>query len=656
MQCCETACVPEAAEGTSENTRVARWIRIAVSGLIAVNTMAVGLSVNLSAMAPTDRATLETILFVATLVVASLLAPPLFRHAWERLREGQMSAELLFIAGIAGALGASIMTMVTGAGDIYFEVASILLVVYAIGDEVSAMSKRRGMRIARDWLDLSPVCRIRTCCGHERELPIEEVEAGQLVVVHPGEAIPIDGEVVEGESLLSEEHVTGEAAPAVKRPGDDVFAGGHVVDSTLVIRTTKAAGQRMVDQIVASVDRAWNRPSRWQREADRVVKWFFPVVAVATLTTFAGWSWFDGWETGLLNSLAVLLVACPCALGFAVPLAVWQSLGRMASRGLVAGGGDVVERLAGVDTVVFDKTGTLTRTSDRILDVVTPESSPWSRRSVLAMATAVENTSRHPLARAFRSNATGSWVVESTRLIPARGIEGTVRNDAGERYTVQIGTPELTAATGELEMLRRVIRSDAGAHELVVIIDGRLAALAAIDETPHHAVEETRARLAALGLSSILSTGDRDERARRLGFEEVHARQTPEDKRAHVERLRAEGRRVLFVGDGVNDAAAMAEADVGISASSGAALATDVADLTWHGRDPLAIADAIERARDGVTVIRGNLAWAAVYNLLGVSVAAAGFLHPVLAAVLMVGSSLFVTIRTSTRLAPEVDN
>jgi heavy metal translocating P-type ATPase len=454
---------------------------------------------------------------------------------------------------------------------------------------------------------------------------------------------------------LAEEHVTGEAAPAVKRPGDEVFAGAHVVDSTLVIETTHASGDRLIDGIVASVERAWRRPSKYQKEADRVVAWFFPVVAAATLMTFAGWAWFVDVRTGLLHSLAVLLVACPCALGFAVPLAVWQTLGRFASGGLVADGGDVVERLAAVDTAVFDKTGTLTKTSDRLIDLVTHPDSGLKRADVLQLASAVEATTQHPLANAFRAEVASDAVVESTRLIPGRGVEGVVRTGNLSR-TVFVGLPDDTDA--RLPSLRRASRREPGAHEIVIVIDGETVGLAAIDETPHAALAETRQALEELGIRSILATGDREIRANRLGFDVVYAQQKPEDKRVLVESLRAEGRRVLFIGDGVNDAAGMAEADVGIAASSGAELATDVADLVWFGRDPLVIPDAIERARTSVRTIRENLAWAAAYNLVGMSVAAAGLLHPVFAAVLMVGSSLFVTLRTTIQtgdsLADEV--
>ncbi len=650
MQCCD---VSENAEmkpvDADEPTHTARWVRIIVSGFIAVNSMAVGLAVNLSTMPAAHRATVETLLLLATIVVAVLLAPPLVRRAFSRLREGSLSAELLFIAGIVGAVGVSIMTMLSGTGDVYFEVASILLVLYAIGDEVSAASKRQGITAARDWANLAPTCRVRSCCGKERTIPVEDVDVGQRVVVHPGESIPVDGEVLEGESLLAEEHVTGEAAPAVKRPGDSVFAGAHVLDCTLVVKTTRPAGARLIDEIVESVQNAWSRPSKYQREADRVVAWFFPTVAVATLLTFAGWSWFVDLETGLLNALAVLLVACPCALGFAVPLAVWQTLGQLASKGLVADGGDVVERLAGADTVVFDKTGTLTTTSDRILDIVAHPDSALDRDRVLELASAVEATTQHPLSQAFRSSVDPCMIVESTRILPGRGVEGRVRVSDGREHTVRIGTPEIAGDPHRLVELRRLIRSEKGAHEIVITVDGETAGLAAIDETPHHALKETLEKLERLGIQSILATGDNEVRAARLGFSRVHARQKPDDKRALVESLRNEGRRVLFIGDGINDAAGMAEADVGIAASSGADLAADVADLVWYGRDPRIVPTAVDAARRSVRTIRENLAWAAAYNLAGMSVAAAGLLHPVFAAVLMVGSSLFITLRTTVQ-------
>lgn len=655
MECCSKTETPAhrlSKEAELEDDRkIVRWIRIAAGAIIAVNMMAVSLAVNLSELSTGDRFVLESILLVATVIVAALTSSRLLVTAWEQLTALEPRTESLFVVGIAGALGASIFAMMQESGAVYFEVAAILLVIYALGNEVTGSSKRRGLRLATDWLEIAPTCRVRSCCGSESEKPVADVKVGERVVVHPGESVPVDGTVSTGEALLADDHISGESSPAVCRPDDTVYAGSHVVDATIVVTTTRAAGQRVIDEIVASVEASWENPSRLQRQADRLVGWFFPLVAVATIATFVGWTWAAGWQVGLMNSLSVLLVACPCALGFALPLAIWHTLGSAARRGVVATGGEVVEELAAVDTVVLDKTGTLTASGQEVVDfVVRPD---LSRSDLRSMVAALEATSEHPLARAFRSWDSGAFRAMTSRIVPARGVEGDVVDASGASHHLFIGRPDESDA---VSALRHELRARSGSHELIVRIDGQPAAMAAIDEQLHHRLDATLQKLHDLGLTVIIATGDDEVRARRIGVERVHSRSTPSEKRDLVAELRREGGHVLFVGDGINDAAAMAKANVAMAVGEGTALASRVSSLQWFGRDPTAIPALIEDARNAVDTIRKNLRWAALYNIVGISIASAGLLHPVVAAVLMVGSSLYVTLGTTHSLAdPDPD-
>ncbi|QDG53662.1 cation-translocating P-type ATPase [Persicimonas caeni] len=656
MKCCEqpAGSIPAVDQSPSDHSA---WVAIGIGAMFAANSMIVGLSINISTMEPQMRRLVELGLLGATIIVGALLAGPLLSSAWHKLRQRQLSFEFLFLSGIVGAMGVSIFSMVRGHGPIYFEVASLLLVIYAIGNEVGRASRQRGLTLARSWIDDNPTCRIVTCCGQEHELRLDEVAVGQTVRVLPGESLPVDGKVTAGVGFVQESQLTGESFAAVKRPGDTVHAGSIAMDAMFEVDVSAAHGSRLIDRIAHSVEQAWAQPSQWQRQADRLVRWFLPLVMVVTATTFLTWTLIDSWQTGLFNALAVLLVACPCAMGFAIPLAIWMTLGNFAARGLVSSGGDCVERLVEVDTVVFDKTGTLTSQDHRMVDLVVREG--LDRTWLHALAGAVEETSNHPVARAFHRNpADGerpSFGVRASRSLPGLGVEATVQSRGSDQLiSVRIGTDHLVPPQDEplFDMLAKRLHAEIGARRLAVVVDGRLAAVAAVDETPHNGLDQLLTRLETLDITPVLMTGDRSTRANRLGFPEVYAEQSPEQKRARVAQMESEGRRVAFVGDGVNDAAAMASSTVSISASHGSDLAVGVADLTWHGSDPTVVAEAVDRARQAVSLVRSNLLYAASYNAIGMSAAALGLLHPVLAAVIMVASSAFVTWRTAFAMEP----
>jgi heavy metal translocating P-type ATPase len=613
--------------------------------------MVVGLATNVSEMPASTERMLDLILLVVTLLVAVLVARPLMKNFWDSLKNREITFEFLFVSGIVGAMGASVASMVHGTGPIYFEIASLLMVIYALGDRIGAISKARSLEAARAWLDANPTCRIEDADGTTLDLPLSAVSEGEIALVFAGEEVPVDGTVAGGEAYLRTSQVTGESRPVVVREGDRVLAGSHVLDATLRIRVAAAAGARAIDSIADRVLRAWDRPSSWQQTANRLVRYFFPAVAAITLATFVGWTWFDSWQTGLINALAVLLVACPCAMGFAVPLAIWMTLGRFARRGLVGHSGDSVERLADVDVVVFDKTGTLTAGTEHLVDVVVDDRHARSR--ILEIAAAVESTSQHPIARAFQAspiipNQSQFRVIES-RYVPARGVEATLEDPlTAERFEVFIGRVDPTY----LGDLASRLHADGSARELGICIDGALVAVAAVDEHPLEGIDELESELARLGITTALLTGDTADRAARIGIAEQRADMTPEQKAEYVDKLVERGHHVLYVGDGLNDAGGMASSHVSIAHARGSDLAVDLADLTWHGDRPAVIPAAIESARESVSLIRQNLYYAAGYNLIGIGAAAAGVLHPVAAAVIMVVSSLFVTWRTVQALDP----
>jgi Cu2+-exporting ATPase/Cu+-exporting ATPase len=653
MECCDSETTPRSPP--QEESADREWIKLGISALLAGNAMVVGLTLNLSTLAPNVRLFIEIALLGSTIIVFDLLGRRLLRKVWQAIIEREVTFEFLFLAGMLGALGISISSMIRGEGPVYFEVTSLLLVVYTAGDRVGRVSRQRGLEAARDWEVDDQECRRITPCGHTERVPLDAIAKGDLVAVEPGETVPVDGVIERGEGFVRDAHVTGEWASAVKRPGDRVFAGSDAIDASLVIQTEGPEGERMIDAIRASVEQAWQRPSEWQVEADRIVRWFFPAVVAFTALTFGYWAWVADWQQALFNALSVLLIACPCALGFAVPLAVWMTLGSYADAGLIARGGDVVERLARCDTAVFDKTGTLTAEAGHLVDLVAADG-PEGRDRAFALARTLEQASDHPVAAAFQTGATadgGRWRLVTSRPIPGAGIEGTVRNtEGGGEQEVAVGTAALVPEDQKetFRSLTDTLRGPDGVRHLAIVADGRVIAAAAVAERPADRLDMMLDSLEAAGVRPLLVTGDRPERAHRLGFDDVYSEMKPDQKERLVDRLQKAGRRVVYIGDGVNDAGAMAAADVGIAKADGSELTVDVADVTWHGDDPTDLSSALQRARGAVSTIRSNLGYALVYNVVGIGAAAAGWLHPVFAAVLMVSSSLFVTWRTAITL------
>ncbi len=637
--------------GPAEPFDLARWWRVGVGLLIAANAMTISLALHASEVTAGDRRGLNLALGALALVSLLLLGWPLARGAWSAMRRRRIAMEGLFLLGVTGAFAGSVLGAVTGVGETYFETVCILLAVYSFGQQLAAGAERRALGATLAWAPGQTECMVLGDHGEPVRIAVSELRVGDVVVVEPGETIAADGVVVAGEAFVREAEMTGELQAAVRRSGDRVWAGTHAVDAMLHVRATASGGQRRIDHIVDAVERARAIPSSLQSQADRAVAWLLPAaVAIATVTGIA-WTAGAGWRAGLFNAMAVLLVACPCAFGLATPLAVWTAVGRLAARGIVLRGGDALERLAAVDTVVFDKTGTLTEAQASLLDFAVAGPDP---ADVRAMVAAVERAGRHPVAAALAGiGEAGSLQVEGLRILPAIGVEAWVRRPTGEppvRITVGAADRLDVETRPEWRELASRLRPAPLARLVVALADGRPVLAAAIDERLRSSWPESLDRLRELGLATVVLTGDRAERAAATAADEVLSGLAPEAKVAEVRRRRREGATLLYVGDGVNDAAAMAASTVSIGVSSGAELAAEVADATWFGGDLRVLPWTLELARAAVRGIRSNLWIAAGYNLVGVGLAVAGFLHPVTASVLMTCSSLVVTWRATAGL------
>ncbi|MDX2081649.1 MAG: cation-translocating P-type ATPase [Terrimicrobiaceae bacterium] len=634
--CC--ACSSPESAATGAESSAAGWMRLAVAGLIAGQSMIFGLAVSISPPTGTARWILHGVLAASAVAVFLLAGLPVLREAWAAARRGRIVIEQLFLAGIAGAFGASVHCTITGFGHIYYEVVAILVAVYTFGKLIGEKRRTAALEAARALGWEFETCERISCDGSTRTVPSAELEPGDRVVVRAGGAIPCDGEVEEGTAFVRETALTGEPFPVVKRPGDSVMAGSHSVDGLLTLRATTSGRERKLDSLLARVRAAQEKPSDLQQEADRLVAWFLPAVLVIAGATFAFWTWRDGWIVGLFNSLAVILVACPCSMGLATPVGIWSALAALAGRGIVPRDANLVERLGRADTVVFDKTGTLGEEELERVDFVTVSGA--DRSALLADVAALEASSNHPVARAFRQAGVGSV---PTTLIAGSGIEGQVR----ER-TLRVGNlavvPESERPAAEA-LAAELRGSTGGSHRVFVVADERIVGAALLRERLRPSAHAVIDELGGLGLHCEVLTGDRAEAAAVHGLPNVRAGLSPDEKAECVARLHASGRRVLFVGDGVNDAPAMSEADVSLAMGSGSALARESATAELNSADLTAVTFAITRCRGTIAAIRGNLRFAAAYNLIGMTLAATGILHPVAAALLMLVSSFSVTWR-----------
>jgi heavy metal translocating P-type ATPase len=644
----EQLCGPECAP-----KRAGTGLRLGLGVLVAGQSMIFGLALNLhDDVPPAARALTQWLMLAGTALVAVLLGGPLARSAFTELRRGRLTIEALFLLTAAGALAASLQAHLTGHGKLYYEVVSVLLVVYTVGKLVGARARDTALAGARAWGDGLCLCRIVDDTGRARTAPVADVNPGDVVEVYAGETIAVDGVIRAGIGFVAEAAVTGEPFAVVRRPGDRVLAGSASCDATFRVTATARGTARQVDRLLAAVANARANPTALQARADRLGRWFLPLIAGVALATFAYCTRADGWETGLFHAMSVLLVACPCAIGLATPVVIWSALARLAERGVIVRDGDAIEKLATAERAYFDKTGTLTEDRFALVDVEVL-SPALDRATLLGWLSLVQAQSAHPVARPFaelpRPFAPGAEPrVRSVTTVPGCGVVAELEEPNGARLTIQIGTPEWLDPVSR-DQVGKVgeppagspnpscqASADASAKLILIALNGALVARATLTERVRASAPDALAHFARLGMPVEVLSGDAPARAAALGVP-ARGHLTPDDKRAAVE-----GARALFVGDGINDAGALAAAHVGVALASGTDLAVSAAPVTLYTPDLRALPWAVDQSRAAVRAVRRNLARAVAYNLIGVALAASGALHPVVAALLMLVSSASV--------------
>ena len=596
---------------------------------------------------------------------------PFHRAAAVNLRHGGLTMDTLVSLGTLTAFAWSLWALWFGSageigmthdwsfgvpgqagGAVYFEVAAGVTTVLLLGRVIEARSKRRAGASLRALLDLAPrEVTVLDAVGRESRIPAAAVRTGERFVVRPGERVAADGVVVDGEASVDESMLTGEPEPVDVAPGSGLTAATIVHGGRLVVRATRVGADTRLAQIARLVEDAQLGATKAQRLADRVAGVFVPIVIGIALVTAAGWLLTGSpVEQAVTAAVAVLVIACPCALGLATPVAVLVGTGRGAERGILITGPEVLDRTADIDTVLLDKTGTLTEGRMRLIRTTIAGGGDVDVDRALAVAGALERGSEHPIARAVVAGAEDADVarLDLTRFRSRSGlgVAGVV-----DGLDAAAGRPAFVVELGH-RMPDDLAAVAAASDDTLVAIGwgGAVRALLEIGDEVRDGASDAVARLRAQGLRPVMATGDSTRAAHRVaravGIDAVHAALSPEDKLALVRRLQAEGRHVAMAGDGVNDAAALAAAELGISMGGGTDAAASASDLALLRDDPAGIPEAIALARATRATIRGNLFWAFAYNVAAIPLAAAGLLNPMIAGAAMAFSSVFVVLNS----------
>ena len=575
-----------------------------------------------------------------------------YKPAWGALKAGSGNMDLLVVLGTSAAYWLSVAILVVpelaGDGHLYFEAGAAVITLVLLGKLLETRAKRGTTAAIRALMDLRPESARVLRDGVEVEIPSTLVQSGDVVIIRPGERIAVDGEIIDGVSACDESLITGESLPVEKAPGDTVTGGAINGEGLLKVRATTVGSGSALARIIALIQSAQATKAPVQRLVDKIAAVFVPVVVVIAALTFAGWMAFGAVDmaTAIINAVTVLVIACPCALGLATPTAIMAGTGSAARFGILIKDAEALERAHRVNTVVLDKTGTLTQGKPSVREVVALDGDV---DALIAKAAAAQQGSEHPLAHAVleRAGERPLMALKSFKSHPGRGLEAELDDQIlliGNRRLLD----EQGFVLGSLEAQAVAFEEDGATVMWVAEIspEKRLLGLIAVADAIKENAAAAVARLKSSGIETVMLTGDNARSAASValaaGVDRVIAEVLPEDKAREVTSLQAAGRIVAMVGDGINDAPALAAADVGIAMGTGTDVAMHTAGITLMRGDPLLIAASIRISGATYSKIRQNLFWAFIYNIIGIPLAAAGLLSPVIAGAAMAMSSVSV--------------
>jgi len=660
---CSTSCQRTFESPETELKAMRTRVTIALTGVLALAILRAGAFLALAAgativtWAPIPALpwfTWGMWLFILVTPVQFIGGWSFYKGSWAALRTRRINMDLLIALGttvayvysVAVLFFPQVLPVEVEARDVYFEVSAVIIAFVLLGKYMEELIKKRSSAAVRKLLDLRPAMAHVMRDGAETDVPAEAVMSGETLIVKPGERVPTDGVVIDGASSIDESMLTGESMPVDKSAGAAVIGGTLNRTGLLRFEATKVGRDTALSQIIRMVEEAQASSAQIQRIADQVTGYFVPAVVVVAVLAFAGW-WLAGdFPQGLLAFIAVLIISCPCALGVATPAALMVGVGKGAEAGILIRGGEILERAQKLSTVVFDKTGTLTRGEPDVTDIVTFTGA--RENEVLSLVAGLESGSEHPLAsamvRAARHRGITVPAVSRFEAVPGHGVCGEVG-----ACEATVGNRRLFARDGipfdaaEATLLR--LESE-GKTAMLVARSKQLIGVVAVADTLKPEAQEAVAALRREGISVVMLTGDNERTARaiaaKVGIDTVIAEVLPDAKAQIIRDLQKRGQAVAMVGDGVNDAPALATADIGIAIGSGSDVAKETGGIILIRNDVRDVVTAIRLSRATMRKIKQNLFWAFAYNTIGVPVAAFGLLNPIIAAAAMALSSLSV--------------